>query len=282
MHALAGGGPPGRRPPARAREGRHRDAPGRRRPGRRAGAGQGRPGRAGPRARRAVDPPGGGRRRRRRGPLVHRRPAPAVRCRAWPPAAPGSAPGPARRQLGRRRSPGRRPATTSSAAGSPSTACSRRRPSPAALEAATGESLRPALSLRARVAAVRRLDASERPSYGRLRPLPDRVGGGDRPARLRRRRAAGALRRRVLRAHRRPAPAAGRHGHDGPDRRRLRARTPPWPSATRSRCSGSQGDEAITADEWARCSARSATRCSAGSGRGCPGSYDGDRPGPTG
>ncbi len=50
-------------------------------------------------------------------------------------------------------------------------------PSPAlagGLEAATGESLRPALSLRARVAAVRRLDASERPSYGRLRPLPDR------------------------------------------------------------------------------------------------------------
>jgi alanine racemase len=51
-------------------------------------------------------------------------------------------------------------------------------PSPAlagVLEAATGESLRPALSLRARVAAVRQLDASERPSYGRLRPLPDRA-----------------------------------------------------------------------------------------------------------
>jgi len=34
--------------------------------------------------------------------------------------------------------------------------------------------LRPVLSLHARVTAVRRLDAGERPSYGRLRPLPER------------------------------------------------------------------------------------------------------------
>lgn len=34
--------------------------------------------------------------------------------------------------------------------------------------------LRPALSLRARVTAVRELEAGERPSYGRLRPLPER------------------------------------------------------------------------------------------------------------
>ena len=34
--------------------------------------------------------------------------------------------------------------------------------------------LRPAMSLKARVVAVRTLDAGERPSYGRLRPLPDR------------------------------------------------------------------------------------------------------------
>jgi alanine racemase len=40
--------------------------------------------------------------------------------------------------------------------------------------AAAGESLRPVLALRARVSAVRRLDAGERPSYGRLRPLPGR------------------------------------------------------------------------------------------------------------
>jgi alanine racemase len=41
-------------------------------------------------------------------------------------------------------------------------------------EAAGGEPLRPALSLRARVSAVRELEAGERPSYGRLRPLPER------------------------------------------------------------------------------------------------------------
>lgn len=51
-------------------------------------------------------------------------------------------------------------------------------PSPAVAEAfaaATGgEPLRPALALRARVSAVHRLEAGERPSYGRLRPLPER------------------------------------------------------------------------------------------------------------
>jgi alanine racemase len=39
---------------------------------------------------------------------------------------------------------------------------------------AGGAQLRPAMSLKARVVAVRRLDAGERPSYGRLRPLPAR------------------------------------------------------------------------------------------------------------
>ena len=39
----------------------------------------------------------------------------------------------------------------------------------------TGESLRPVLSLRAQVAAVRDLPAGERPSYGRARPLPVRA-----------------------------------------------------------------------------------------------------------
>lgn len=38
-----------------------------------------------------------------------------------------------------------------------------------------GETLRPAMSLRARVVSVRMLDAGERPSYGRLRPLPQRA-----------------------------------------------------------------------------------------------------------
>ncbi len=40
--------------------------------------------------------------------------------------------------------------------------------------ASGGETLRPAMSLRARVVAVRTLEAGERPSYGRLRPLPRR------------------------------------------------------------------------------------------------------------
>ncbi len=39
---------------------------------------------------------------------------------------------------------------------------------------AGGEELRPAMSLKARVVAVRTLAAGERPSYGRLRPLPAR------------------------------------------------------------------------------------------------------------
>ncbi|HEX3793128.1 MAG TPA: alanine racemase [Acidimicrobiales bacterium] len=45
----------------------------------------------------------------------------------------------------------------------------------AAFDAASpGVPLRPALSLKARVVAVRQLAAGERPSYGRLRPLPER------------------------------------------------------------------------------------------------------------
>jgi alanine racemase len=39
---------------------------------------------------------------------------------------------------------------------------------------AGGEQLRPAMALKARVVAVRMLSAGERPSYGRLRPLPTR------------------------------------------------------------------------------------------------------------
>jgi len=51
-------------------------------------------------------------------------------------------------------------------------------PGPAVAEAfvaqAGGEGLRPAMALKARVVAVRTLAAGERPSYGRLRPLPTR------------------------------------------------------------------------------------------------------------
>jgi alanine racemase len=41
-------------------------------------------------------------------------------------------------------------------------------------EQAGGETLIPAMALKAQVVAVRTLDAGERPSYGRLRPLPER------------------------------------------------------------------------------------------------------------
>jgi alanine racemase len=42
-------------------------------------------------------------------------------------------------------------------------------------EQAAGEVMRPAMALKARVVAVRELEAGERPSYGRLRPLPARA-----------------------------------------------------------------------------------------------------------
>jgi alanine racemase len=41
-----------------------------------------------------------------------------------------------------------------------------------AFDAAGGDALRPAMSLKAQVVSVRHLEAGERPSYGRLRPLP--------------------------------------------------------------------------------------------------------------
>ena len=43
-----------------------------------------------------------------------------------------------------------------------------------AFDAQSGSALQPAMSLKARVVAVRTLNAGERPSYGRLRPLPAR------------------------------------------------------------------------------------------------------------
>ena len=71
--------------------------------------------------------------------------------------------------------------------------------------ASEGEELRPALSLRARVVSVRTLAEGERPSYGRLRPVAPALGGGHGAHRVRRRRAAGTLRQRRQRAHRREA-----------------------------------------------------------------------------
>ena len=56
-----------------------------------------------------------------------------------------------------------------------------------------GRRLHPAMSLKAQVVAVRTLEAGERPSYGRLRPLPARSLRGHRAHRLCRRGAARPL-----------------------------------------------------------------------------------------
>ena len=75
------------------------------------------------------------------------------------------------------------------------------------------------------------------------------------------------------RADRRAAPPAGRHGDDGPDRGGLRARRRRWPPGDEvvlHRPPGRRGRS--TRDGLGRAaSAPSATRCSAGSGHGCPG-----------
>ena len=62
-------------------------------------------------------------------------------------------------------------------------------------EQAAGEKLRPAMALKARVVATRQLEAGERPSYGRRRPLPRSLARGHRAHRLRRRGAPGLVRR---------------------------------------------------------------------------------------
>jgi alanine racemase len=110
--------------------------------------------------------------------------------------------------------------------------------------------LRPALSLHARVSAVRRLGAGDRPSYGRRRPLPDSclvatvpLGYADGVPRSLF--AAGA---EVLIGGRR-LPIAGTITMDqlmvdcGPD----------WSVAPGDEVVllGTQGDETVTADEWA-------------------------------
>jgi alanine racemase len=118
------------------------------------------------------------------------------------------------------------------------------------LAAAGAAPLRPALSLRSAVAAVRRLGAGERPSYGRLRPLPvDSVvatvplGYADGVPR-----ALFAAGYSVLIGGRR-RPLAGMVTMDqlvvdcGPD-----AGVAPGDEVT---LLGRQGDEEITATEWA-------------------------------
>jgi len=125
-------------------------------------------------------------------------------------------------------------------------------PAVAAAFAAAGPSgvLRPVLSLRARVAAVRELDAGSRPSYGRRRPLPERsfvatvpLGYADGvPRRL------GELGMEVLIGGRR-RPVAGTVTMDqvmvdcGP--------TGDVAPGDEVVLLGRQGDEEVTADEWA-------------------------------
>lgn len=133
--------------------------------------------------------------------------------------------------------------------GLPPSAAGREGPDPAG-GAGVLARLRPVLSLRARVSAVRELDAGARPSYGRLRPLPERsvvatvplgYADGVRRALL----AGGA---EVLVGGRR-RPLAGMVSMDqlvvdcGPDG----AVTP----GDEVVLIGAQGDEVVTAMEWA-------------------------------
>ena len=148
-----------------------------------------------------------------------------------------------RRQHGRRHRLPLRPVTAWSAAASASTAtCPARRcsvPSPPP----PLESLRPVMCTAGPGGRRPHAAAGARPSYGRLRPLPEAFGGGHRAHRVRRRRAE---QRRCSRpgsagANRGPAPAPGGHGHHGPDRGRLRRDDDPRCSrATRSCCSGAR------------------------------------------
>ncbi len=117
-------------------------------------------------------------------------------------------------------------------------------------DGAGADRLRPALSLRARVVAVRELDAGERPSYGRLRPLPERsvvatvpIGYADGVPR----RLFGAGFTVLVRGERRPL--AGMVTMDqivvdcGPG-----SPVAPGDEVT---LLGRQGDEEVTATEWA-------------------------------
>ena len=236
-------GGPRARPPVRwgaggrAREGRHRHAPGRARAGTcRRLRRRGHTVEPGLTLEGLLDAPRGGRRRRRRGPRVHRAPALAVRAAPRGPRGAGDPPGGApRRQLGRGdRLPGSRydlVRTGIALYGELPT------PSMAGALAAAGAASARATGPVAPVPGRRRAPPRRgrapllRPGSGRC-PAP--LVGGDRAGRLRRRRAAPALRGGRRGADRRTAPSAGRHGHDGPDHGRLRARGDVSRRATRS------------------------------------------------
>ena len=127
-------------------------------------------------------------------------------------------------------------------------------PGPSALDAfaeqAQGETLLPAMSLegpgRRRAHARRRRATVLRAAA----PVARALGRRHRAHRLRRRGAAGALPRWLQRPDRGSTPAAGRDGHHGPDRGRLRRRRLVRPG-DEVVLLGRQGDETITADDWA-------------------------------
>ena len=202
---------------------------------------------------RGVDPPGRGRRRRAGRPPLHRPAAGAVRRHAGLPGR-GRPPPPddPRGQLGRHHRHGRLPTPSGAVRHRPLRRGPlpvggrrpgrrrRRRPPPGALPPHPGH-LRPP--------AGRRRAPLLRAAPG---PGPP-VHGGHRPHRLRRRRPPSPLRPGRGGADRWDPPTAGRRGHHGPDRHRLRARSGSrrWRWATRWCCSGRQGSEEITATEWA-------------------------------
>ena len=110
--------------------------------------------------------------------------------------------------------------------------------------------LRPAMSLAAEVSIVKRVRrASGSPTACATCSTRPSIGG-HRADRLRRRRAArlGLGRRRG--AHRRPAPSDRRRRHHGPAHGRLRRRRP-VAVGDEVVLLGRQGDEMITAEEWA-------------------------------
>jgi alanine racemase len=117
-------------------------------------------------------------------------------------------------------------------------------------EQAGGQALQPVMSLKAQVVAVRELEAGERPSYGRLRPLPERsvvatvpIGYADGVPRT----LFGAGYEVLIGGKRRPL--AGMVTMDqivvdcGPD-----ASVRPGDEVV---LLGTQGSETITADDWA-------------------------------
>ena len=105
------------------------------------------------------------------------------------------------------------------------------------------------MTLRAEVAMVKRVAAGERISYGLPPPLRPRRHGGHRAHRLRRRRAPAAVAGRRRGADRRAAPPDRGRRHHGPADGRLRRR--PVAVGDEVVLIGRQGDEMISAQDWA-------------------------------